>query len=153
MVLGDFATDAFGIYAVPLMWILFLLCTVFNMIIMLNLLIAIISESFARVNEDREQAGYQERAKFISENLYLVPVYRRESYCLENRYLLFAVDQEAELAEYQETIDDKLKGLKKNLKTSNSKIATKLKKQIKKAIKKNNSELFELFKGKQEEKQ
>ena len=57
------------------------------------------------------------------------------------------------MAEYQETIDDKLKSLKKNLKTSNSKIATKLKKQIKKAIKKNNSELFELFKGKQEEKQ
>ena len=151
MVLGDFATDAFGIYAVPLMWILFLLCTVFNMIIMLNLLIAIISESFARVNEDREQAGYQERAKFISENLYLVPAYRREKYCADNRYLLFAVDQEAELAEYQETIDDKLKGLKKNLKSSTSKIAGKLKKQIKKAIKKNNTELIELFKGKPEE--
>ena len=50
MVLGDFATDAFGEVAVPLMWILFILCTVFNMIIMLNLLIAIISESFATVN-------------------------------------------------------------------------------------------------------
>lgn len=93
MVLGDFATDAFGTIAVELMLVFFVLCTVFNMIIMLNLLIAIISESFARINEEKEQAGYQERARFISENLYLVPKYRRDRYCLENRYLLFAVDQ------------------------------------------------------------
>jgi len=58
MVLGDFATDSFGDVAVPYMWILFLLCTVFNMIIMLNLLIAIISESFSRINAEKEQAGY-----------------------------------------------------------------------------------------------
>ena len=58
MVLGDFDTGSFGEVAVPYMWILFLLCTVFNMIIMLNLLIAIISESFARINSEKEQAGY-----------------------------------------------------------------------------------------------
>lgn len=58
MVLGDFDTSAFGSVAVPYMWVLFLLCTVFNMIIMLNLLIAIISESFARINEEKDQASY-----------------------------------------------------------------------------------------------
>ena len=52
MVLGDFDTDSFGEVAVPYVWVLFLLCTVFNMIIMLNLLIAIISESFSRINSD-----------------------------------------------------------------------------------------------------
>ena len=51
MVLGDFDTTAFGVVAVPYVWILFILCTVFNMIIMLNLLIAIISESFSKINE------------------------------------------------------------------------------------------------------
>jgi hypothetical protein len=51
MVLGDFDTTAFGEVSVTYMWILFITCTVFNMIIMLNLLIAIISESFAAVNE------------------------------------------------------------------------------------------------------
>lgn len=81
MVLGDFATNEFGSNAVYLMLILFVFCTVFNMIIMLNLLIAIISESFARINEEKDQAGYQERARFISENLYLVPKYRRDRYC------------------------------------------------------------------------
>ena len=49
MILGDFDTEAFGSVATPLVMILFLLCTIFNMIVMLNLLIAIISESFARV--------------------------------------------------------------------------------------------------------
>jgi hypothetical protein len=43
------------------------------MIIMLNLLIAIISESFARINEVSQEASYQEKASIISENLYLVP--------------------------------------------------------------------------------
>jgi len=50
MVLGDFDVNNFGTVAVPYVWILFMLCTVFNMIIMLNLLIAIISESFAKIN-------------------------------------------------------------------------------------------------------
>jgi hypothetical protein len=58
MILGDFQVEAegegspgFGSVAVTYMWILFILCTVVNMIIMLNLLIAIISESFAKINE------------------------------------------------------------------------------------------------------
>lgn len=58
MVLGDFETSEFGEVAVPYMWVLFLLCTVLNMIIMLNLLIAIISESFARINSEKDQASY-----------------------------------------------------------------------------------------------
>jgi len=52
---------------------LFLLCTVFNMIVMLNLLIAIISESFANVNSNAKNAMYQEMAALISENNYLIP--------------------------------------------------------------------------------
>jgi len=54
MVLGDFATDAFGEVGVPLVWILFLVFTIFNMIVMLNLLIAIISDSYARVAASAE---------------------------------------------------------------------------------------------------
>ena len=73
LILGDWSTDDFGEVALPLVWTLFLLCTIFNMIVMLNLLIAIISETFARVNENAISAGYQERAAMISENSYLVP--------------------------------------------------------------------------------
>jgi len=42
---------------------------------MLNLLISIISESFARLNEKSKEANYQERARIISENGYLIPRY------------------------------------------------------------------------------
>lgn len=50
MVLGEFSTDNFGRVSVWYVWILFILCTVFNMIIMFNLLIAIISQVFIQVN-------------------------------------------------------------------------------------------------------
>jgi len=43
MILGGYDTEAFGDVAVPLVWILWILCTVIGMIVMLNLLISIIS--------------------------------------------------------------------------------------------------------------
>lgn len=73
MVLGDFDTNAFGSVAVGYVWVLFFLCTIFNMIIMLNLLIAIISESFAEVNSVAQQASFREQADIIAENTYLIP--------------------------------------------------------------------------------
>jgi hypothetical protein len=43
------------------------------MIIMLNLLIAIISESFAKINALSMQYNYQEKASMIAENTRLIP--------------------------------------------------------------------------------
>ena len=94
MVLGDFSSDDFGSIARPYMWILFVLCTVINMIIMLNLLVAIISESFAKINEVSVQASYQEKADIIAENYYLIPEELRRSFCQPNKYLLIATDVE-----------------------------------------------------------
>ena len=73
MILGDFSTDStllaggpvlqdsysdpntgLGVLAPYFTMGLFYLCTVLNMIIMLNLLIAIISESFSRINQQKE---------------------------------------------------------------------------------------------------
>ena len=73
MILGDFDTDAFGEVAVPLAWIFFVLCTILDMIVMLNLLIAIISDTYARVAGNADQAAYQEMAKLINENEFLIP--------------------------------------------------------------------------------
>jgi len=80
MALGDFATDEFGEVGVPLVWILFIVFTVFNMIVMLNLLIAIISDSYARVAAVSKQATYQERASMIAENNYLISDSVKKSY-------------------------------------------------------------------------
>ena len=72
MVLGSFNTG-FPSTAYYLTWVLFMISTVLNVIVLMNLLIAIISDSFARVNSNAGPASYQEMAALISENSYLVP--------------------------------------------------------------------------------
>jgi uncharacterized membrane protein len=95
MSMGDFNTASFdsedmigGWYA----WILFILCTVLNMIIMLNLLVAIIGESFAKINAQSVEASYKEKADIISENTYIIPQHKKDSLCEENKYLLIVTD-------------------------------------------------------------
>jgi hypothetical protein len=44
------------------------------MIVMFNLLIAIISETFTNVNENAIFAGFQEKATMVAANAYLVPM-------------------------------------------------------------------------------
>jgi hypothetical protein len=107
MVLGDFDTNAFGEVSVGYVWVLFILCTVFNMIIMMNLLIAIISESFAVVTASAEQASYREMADIIAENTYLIPDDRRVSYCGVNKYLIVATDIQKEM-DGQQSFEDQV---------------------------------------------
>jgi hypothetical protein len=98
MVLGDFDTNQFGTISVGYVWVLFILCTLFNMIIMMNLLIAIISESFAVVTSSSEQAAYREMADIISENTYLIPEKEQLAFCPPTgKYLLFATNKQEEV--------------------------------------------------------
>jgi hypothetical protein len=64
---------------------------------MLNLLIAIISETFAHVKENASNASYQEMASMIAENAYLIPPKLKESYAEKNRYLMIVTDLESEM--------------------------------------------------------
>lgn len=57
MCLGDFSTE-FGDVQVSLVWFMFFMCTMFNMIIMLNLLISIISESYEKISANINAAAY-----------------------------------------------------------------------------------------------
>jgi hypothetical protein len=83
LILGDyFDTDHFGRVSSALVWILFLLCPLFNMIIMLNLLISIVSDSFSKVNDNANSAEYQEMASLIYESMYLIPQYAKRSYAV-----------------------------------------------------------------------
>ncbi len=58
IILGDFDVSQFTGYAAFLIYTLFILCTVFNTIVMLNLLIAIISETFEKVKANESNAMY-----------------------------------------------------------------------------------------------
>lgn len=116
MILGGFDVSTFLGMTPGFMWILFVLCTVLVMIIMMNLLIAIISQSFSDISSVSQEASYRERAKIISENLYLVPWCTREFKSPQNSYVLMAVDVEKESLQNEESIDFKLKTLKKRIK-------------------------------------
>jgi hypothetical protein len=124
---GDFDDDS----SVTLLWIFFILCTVLCMIIMMNLLIAIISDSFAAITAVASQANYRERAKIISENLYLVPEAVKNSYTSPNSYLLMAIDTQAEIESKEVSIDEKIKELRQNLKEHNNEHYVKLKDRLK----------------------
>jgi len=58
VILGDFNTDDFGSVSVFVVWFLFIVCTVLNMIILLNLLISIIGEAFGNINQNAPNAAY-----------------------------------------------------------------------------------------------
>lgn len=57
MILGNYDTGEMGKVAQPAVLAFFFACSIFNMIVMLNLLIAIISETFAQVNSNATEAG------------------------------------------------------------------------------------------------
>lgn len=42
-------------------WLVFFICTIFNIVLLLNLLIAIISETFANIKESKDETSYKEK--------------------------------------------------------------------------------------------
>ena len=71
--LGDFDTGKFGSSNVWIVWILFLLSTVIVLVVMLNLLIAIVGDTFERVLGYTQNAQYMEIVQLMQDNLHLIP--------------------------------------------------------------------------------
>ncbi len=88
--MGDFDAGNFGKIQRGTVWILFLLCTLLNLVVMLNLLIAIISDTFSAVQLNSINAMYQQMASIIAENQYLIPIDALENFCKENTGLVIA---------------------------------------------------------------
>lgn len=108
MALGDFDTDSFGNVAVPLCLIFFYLSTVFNMIVMFNLLIAIISETFATVNSNATLAAFQEKSNMVAENSYLVSDNMKQNLCKKNSFLAIAQYKGEEVNSKQDPVITKV---------------------------------------------
>lgn len=86
--LGDFATDDYNASKYSMiLWTLFLLCTVFIQILLLNLLIAIMGDTFERVQEMKEQAQLREICALIADNWFLLD---RESAFKTAKYIVVA---------------------------------------------------------------
>lgn len=69
---------------------LFIINTLATTVIMLNLMISIISNSFDKINSQGTQASYREKAGLIAENQFLLSAEVKQNWCLKNKYLLFA---------------------------------------------------------------
>ena len=61
--IGDFDTENFH---GSLPWILFFICTIFNLIVLLNLLIAIISDTYETVTATKEQYAMLQKVQVIA---------------------------------------------------------------------------------------
>jgi hypothetical protein len=71
------------------------------MIIMFNLLIAIISDTFAKVNQNSEEAGYQEKAALIAENAFLLPRFIKKRHSAPDSFLFFAINLDKDLTDHE----------------------------------------------------
>jgi hypothetical protein len=117
MSLGDFDTGKFGDIQVGLVWFLFFFCTMFNMIIMLNLLISIISESYTKISENIKAAAYQEKASMVAGNTFMIPDKRRNEFCLPNKYLVVAKDVSGEIDADEDEMEEHFENLRKQVMT------------------------------------
>lgn len=115
IILGDFDVTAFGSVGTAMVYGLFILCTVFNTIVMLNLLIAIISETFTMVKENSENASYQEMASMIGENAYLIPEHIKQTYALDNAYLMIVTELDGQDEVSQNELVHKIDKLKQKI--------------------------------------
>ena len=102
MCLGDFDVEAIGSVGTWLVLTFFVLCTLFNMIIMFNLLISIIGETFGEVTANAQSAAYQEKASLIAECSYLVGQEASEKLCGKDTFLLIATDTDQEIVQSKE---------------------------------------------------
>jgi len=89
------------------------MCTLFNTIVMLNLLIAIISETFSQFKENSLPATYQEMSAMIAENSYLIPDRIKQSYAVKNKYIMVVTDLEAEMEGNKDEVFSDLISLRK----------------------------------------
>ena len=125
---GEFPLDKVGTYD-KFGWGIFLLATIFNLIIMLNLLITIISEDFAAVIGIRDEYMFKERVNTI------VSLQRTIGYCVKQesnpQKLIFTatelkIDEIRSNVEQIDMIADKVKEIGDEISSANTNLDTML---------------------------
>ena len=84
----DLSTDRY------LIWFMFVICSLFSTIILLNMLVAIMGESFNRVNEQSENQRVREHLQLIVENDFLI---ERKKIFNDVKYLIEIKDDAEEV--------------------------------------------------------
>jgi uncharacterized protein YhhL (DUF1145 family) len=108
--LGEFNLDDYAIgndpYTTSLLWVLFLLSTFLLLIHLLNMLIAIMGETFTHNNEIKSMQQLKSRLQFVLDNLYINPIRKKKKIKYIVTAKIFAdEDEECVLSEIKETLD------------------------------------------------
>jgi hypothetical protein len=91
MALGDFDTGKLGETYYQIAIIFFIIATLFLSVVMLNLLVAVISDTYARVDAESVSQMYKTMADLSVENEYLVPHSSLETHDKKGDYLYVAI--------------------------------------------------------------
>lgn len=87
LMLGSFDTKEYGNSGYALTYFMFALASMFLIVIMLNLLIAIISDTFANVQGQAKRKMYQEFAQLICESYHLLTESEKQEFDSRGNYL------------------------------------------------------------------
>jgi len=89
LALGDFSYGSFDESGnSELSWTVFFFATMLNCVVMLNLLIAIVSETFAEVLSNKDENSYREKAMIIAENGFLLNEFDKNLHSDPNEVVL-----------------------------------------------------------------
>jgi hypothetical protein len=92
--LGEFNPDDFpNSKNQAMLWVFFVLCSILIQVVLLNLLIAIMGDTFDRVQEIKEEAALKEKCKLISENYFWL---NQERVFKRTKYIAVAKLEQAE---------------------------------------------------------
>mmetsp|Transcript_33818 Transcript_33818/g.32924 ORF Transcript_33818/g.32924 Transcript_33818/m.32924 type:complete len:191 (+) Transcript_33818:1407-1979(+) len=89
MPMGEYPTDSFGDFQNWLSWVYFFLATFLLNIMMLNLLISIISDTFARIKAQYDVIMYMDMLNVINENKFLY--WGKQYEHLTSKYMFYCV--------------------------------------------------------------
>lgn len=70
LLLGDFDTKNFGDENILVIWLMFIAASIFLIVVLLNLLISIISESYSKIQLNAKNSMYKELASLIYDNYF-----------------------------------------------------------------------------------
>lgn len=136
--LGDFDTEGYGAFE----WLIFFCASVINPLIMLNLLISIMGDTYARVQEGQEVADMKELTGMVIEGEYLL-------FCKRNqgRKTYMQICKEEEVTSPEINTEERIERIKKRIKGIELEIVQgtdELKLEIKDSIGGINSKLDEM---------
>ena len=123
--LGTFETDAYGAFE----WVIFFFASVINPLIMLNLLISIMGDTFGRVKEEQEIADMKELTEMVIEGEYLLFCRRRHG---RKTYMQICKEEEVtdpdfSPAELLDKLKAKVKGTEEILRKKHQEVRDELK--------------------------